>query len=251
MSDEPATTFARHLMAELGSALKRDLLAVYLYGSVVVGGFDEGVSDIDRLVVTRHDLDAPAIARIERFHGQTIEQFPEWNDRLELVYVARPTLAHFRDGGGLGVISPGEPFHIRDGIELWLQNLYLVRETGTALAGPDVRSAIPAISWPEFLGATRRYAEEVRTRNLRDAAPGARAYAVLTMCRALCTVRSSRPCSKRESATWVRDRMPGWAPLIDAAVRCRLSRGRVGFADDESRQAAETLVRALAAAVTE
>jgi hypothetical protein len=106
-------------------------------------------------------------------------------------------------------------------------------------------ATVPEISWSEFLAATTRYAAEVRGRGLRDATPGARAYGVLTMCRALRTLQAGRPCSKQEGAEWIRGRMPEWAWLIDAAEKCRLSRGRAGFADEQTIGAAETLIAQL------
>ena len=249
ITDQLPSVFVEELTTSLLSALGPDLVALYLYGSAVSGGFDPGVSDIDLIVVTAHDLGADTIARVESFHANTVERHPEWFDRLELVYVKRETLARFRDGGAIGVISPGEPFHVRDGIELWLQNFYLAREFGVTLAGPIPTATIPEISWPEFLAATRMYADEVRARDLRDATPGSRAYNLLTMCRALCTVRSNHPCSKQEGASWVRDHMPEWAYLVDAAERCRLSRGRTGFVDFETTRSAETLISLLGTAL--
>jgi len=249
ITDQLPALFVEELTTSLRSALGPNLVAVYLYGSAVSGGFDAGVSDIDLVVVTEHDLGADTIARIESFHAHTVERHPEWHDRLELVYVKRDTLARFRDGGAIGVISPGEPFHVRDGIEQWLQNFYLVREFGVTLAGPGPTATIPEISWPEFLAATRTYADEVRGRSLHDSTPGSRAYNVLTMCRALCTVRSNRPCSKQEGAAWVRTQMPEWAYLIDAAECCRLSRGQTGFADLETTPAAERLIALLGDAI--
>ena len=250
-AEELPATFAEELATGLRSALGPDLLAVYLYGSAISGGFDADVSDIDLLVVTERDLDDHAFARIEAFHERTIARHPVWYDRLELVYVGRGTLARFREGGSLGVISPGEPFHIREGVELWLQNFYLVREAGVTLSGPDPTTTIPPIPWSEFIAATMRYADEVCDRSLFDATPGARAYAVLTICRTLATIRLNRPCSKQQGATWVRTRMPEWAWLIDAAERCRLSRGRTGFADEETVRAVETLIGILGAAISD
>ena len=143
---QPPASLVEELKTGLGSALGSELVAVYLYGSSVSGGFDEDVSDIDLLVVTAQDLNEMDQGRIEALHARIVERHPEWDDRLELVYVGRETLAHFRAGGTIGVISPGEPFHIRDGIELWLQNFYLVRETGMTLTGPMPSATVPEIS---------------------------------------------------------------------------------------------------------
>jgi len=242
MSNQLPDTLAEELTGGLRFALGSDLVAVYLYGSAVVGGFVTDVSDIDLLVVTQRDLDAAVAERLEAFHSEFVGRHPDWDDRLELVYVGQDTLAHFRAGGGLGVISPGEPFHLRDGVELWIGNFYLVRETGRTLVGPPPADTIPSVSWTDFLTDIRRYADEVRSRNLRNATPGNRAYCVLTMCRALATIRNDRPCSKQEGAALVRSWMPKWAWLIDEAERCRLSRGRLDLADDRVTEAAASFV---------
>ena len=242
MSNQLPDTLAEELTGGLRFALGSDLVAVYLYGSAVVGGFVTDVSDIDLLVVTQRDLDAAVAERLEAFHSEFVGRHPDWDDRLELVYVGQDTLAHFRAGGGLGVISPGEPFHLRDGVDLWTSNFYLVRETGVTLFGPPPATTIPPVSWTDFLTEIRRYAEEVRSRNLRNATPGNRAYCVLTMCRALATIRNDRPCSKQEGAALVRSWMPKWAWLIDEAERCRLSRGRLDLADDRVTEAAASFV---------
>jgi hypothetical protein len=241
-TDRPIEAFVQELTAGLRSVVGADLVALYLYGSAVSGGFDTGVSDVDLLAVTARDVSDTDLAAVSAFHRAFVELHPEWDDRLEIVYVGRDTLARFRAGGLLGVISSGEPFHVRDGVELWLQNFFLVRETGVSLFGLGPAELVPAISWPEFIAATTRYAGEVRCHGLRDVAPGARAYGVLTMCRALCTIRSGRPCSKHEGAAWVQSRMPEWASLIDEAERCRLSKGQVGLTDEATLEAAEAFV---------
>lgn len=250
ISEHLAPDFLDDLTAGLRLALREDLVALYLYGSAVAGGFDPGVSDIDLLVVTAHSLDSPAVRRLGTLHRRTVEQRPEWDNRLELLYVDRGTLARFRGGGRLGIIHPGEPFHLRDGVELWLPDFYVAREAAITLVGPPATVVIPPISWSEFAAATIAYAQEVAGRDLDHVPPGEVAYDVLTLCRALCTIRSERPCSKQEGARWVRARMPEWAWLIDAAERCRLSGGRVGFADAGARSAARGLIARLNAAIT-
>jgi hypothetical protein len=242
MSDQRPSIFAAELTAGLRSAFGSDLVAVYLYGSATVGGFLPGVSDIDLLVVLERDLDEAAVAALGVFHTRAIEQHSDWDDRLELVYVGRGTLANFRSGGSLGVISPGEPFHVRDGVELWISNFYLVRETGVTVSGPPPAETIPPVSWSDFRVEIRRYADEVRSRDLFGATPGSRAYCVLTMCRALATLRDERAYSKDEAVALVRVSMPEWAWLIDEAARCRLSHGRAGLADEGTIEAARRFV---------
>jgi hypothetical protein len=75
---------------------------------------------------------------------------------------------------------------------------------------------------------------------------GVIAYTILTMCRALRTVRTGTHGSKQEAAAWTRERMPEWAWLVNVALECRLSRGTIGFEDERSRAAAETFIALLA-----
>ena len=239
------------LVAGIQSVLGTDLVGLYLYGSYVTGGFDVGVSDLDLVAVTSEDPERIDLAGPDRMHADLAAARPEWADRIEVVYIGRQALASFRTSRGrLAVISPGEPFHLRDERPAaWLQNWYLVRETGVALSGPPAAEVVPAVSWVEFVGATRRYAEELASRPLDDTSPGSLAYTVLTICRALFTVRAQALGSKQEAAAWVRQRMPEWDGLIAAALRCRLTRGTVGFNEASTRAAAASFIAALAAEI--
>jgi predicted nucleotidyltransferase len=247
MNDLPPGDVAATLASNVLGVLGDDLVGLYLYGSAVSGGFDPGVSDIDLVAVTATDVGALDLAALDRMHGHFLGRFPEWSDRLEIVYVGRETLRTFRTSrGGLAVISPGEPFHVREELAAeWLQNWYLVRETGVCLHGAEAAAVVPPIAWPEYVAATVRYADEVRNRSRVDAGPRDIAYAILTMCRAFRTVRTHAQSSKQEGVAWARDRIPEWAWLIDAAIECRLSRGTVGFKDEPSRATAERFIAQL------
>jgi predicted nucleotidyltransferase len=244
----PAADFVAALTLEIRRHFGDDLVGLYVYGSWVTGGFDPEVSDVDIVAVSSQEARSLDIASLGHMHDALIDRFPEWTDRLEIVYVGRATLRSFRTShGSLAVVSPGEPLHIRDERPAdWLQNWYLVRETGVCLFGADVSAIIPAISWDEFAAATVRYADELRDRSRLDANGDAVAYTVLTMCRALRVARTQTLGSKQEAASWARDRMPEWAWLIDAALECRLSRGTIGLDDETSRAAAETFIALLA-----
>ena len=246
--DEPVL---RELVARVHGVLGGDLVGLYLYGSAVSGGFDVGVSDLDLVAVCAVEVERLDLAGLEQMHRDFVAARPAWADRIEVVYVGRDALASFRTSDGrLAVISPGEPFHLRtERPAAWLQNWYFVRESGIALAGPPAADVVPAVSWSEFVGATRRYAEEISTRRLDDASPGSLAYAVLTMCRALFTVQTQALGTKQEAVAWIRQRMPEWDGLVVAALQCRLSLGAIGFDDSETRTAAASFIARLAAEI--
>jgi predicted nucleotidyltransferase len=236
------------LVASIQAVLGDEVVAVYLYGSYVSGGFDPGVSDVDLITVTATDADRIDLAGLERMHGEVVDRHPEWMDRIEVVYVGRDALQSFRSSPSpLAVVSPGEPFHLREEPLIdWLQNWYSIRETGLPLVGPPAAAIVPPITWSEFVAATARYAAEISARSLSAASPGSLAYAVLTMCRAYMTVVAHGHGSKQEAAAWTRERLPDWAWLVDAALACRLSRGMVSFDDEQTRTAAQTFVRIIA-----
>ena len=233
------------LVSGLQVAIGDDLIGIYLYGSYVSGGFDPGVSDLDLVTVTSRDPEQLDLASLERTHLAFVGRYPEWNDRIETVYVGRDTLRSFRTSRGrLAVISPGEPFHLRDdAVAAWVQNWYLVRETGVALFGPPASSLLPPISWPDFVAASRRYAGEIASHDLSDYSPGHLAYIVLTICRARRVVATGTYGSKQEAAAWAGEGDPDRAWLIDAALRCRLSSGMIGFDDPFTRAAAVAFIR--------
>ena len=236
------------LVADIRSALGDDLVAIYLFGSYVAGDFEPGVSDLDLVAVSTRQLHEPDLITLDRTHRSFADRHPDWSDRIEVVYISVDALRSFRTSRGrLAVISPGEPFHLRDERPAdWIQNWYLVRETGVALLGPVATQLIPPIAWPEFVAASRRYAREIAARSLDDVSPGQLAYNVLTICRALRAVETDTLSSKREAADWVRERDPDQAWLIDAALRCRLSGGMIGFDDPGSRSEAVEFIRQVA-----
>ena len=241
------------LVSSIHTALRDDLVGIYLYGSYVSGGFDPGISDLDLVAVTSAEVETIDLALLDRVHRDFVTRHPDWTDRLEVVYIGRATLEAFRTSAGrLAVISPGEPFHLRDEpVFEWVQNWYLVRETGLVLYGPAAATLIPPVAWDEFAAAAARYGEQISSQQLRDASPSAIAYAVLTMCRALMTVQTQAHVSKQEAAAWTRRRMPDRAGVIDTALRSRASRGASGFDDTESRAAAQVFIGLAAARIRE
>jgi predicted nucleotidyltransferase len=235
------------LVTDLRPVLGGDLIGLYLYGSTVTGGFDPGVSDVDLVAVTRAGPNELDLNGLDRVHRSVVDRHPEWADRLEILYVDRAALASPETNGAqLAVISPGEPFHVTGPASDWLQNWYLLRETGIALIGPPASEVVPSISRHAFINAVVHYVEYLRTKPISELGPGALAYSVLSVCRALTTVRAGRLCSKQEGAAWVREQMRDWAWLIDLALACRLSGGTKGFDDDRTHSAAIRLIELLA-----
>lgn len=217
-ADPAVDAVLEDLVAGIRTVLGADLVAIYLYGSYVSGGFDVGISDLDLVAATSAEVEDLDLASIEQMHRDITRRHPDWDDRIEVVYVGRATLGSFRTSlGRLAVISPGEPFHVRDDrVAEWVQNWYLVRTTGIVLHGPSAEAVVPPVSWPEFSAAAAQYATQVAGRSLHDSSPGSVAYAVLTMSRAVMTVRTQTHASKQEGAAWASNP----APRVRSRGRC-------------------------------
>jgi len=208
--EKPPAELLEALISGINGVLGDDLIAVWLFGSSVTGGFDPGISDIDLVALTSPTIEAVDLPGLEQMHQRLVDRYPDWEDRIEVVYVSREALESFRTSvGGLAVISPGEPFHVRDDpLSDWLQSWYLVRETGVSLYGPSPAAIVPPIPITEFVAAIARYSGELPNRRRDDATGGSVAYAVLTMCRALQTIELGTIGSKQEAASWARGQLP-------------------------------------------
>lgn len=220
--DPSARALLEQLLPQWQALLHLDLIGVYLFGSLVTGDFDE-VSDIDLMVVTESDLTAAQFHALDHMQQQAVQRLPEWEHRLEVVYLSRRALRTFRtERSTIAVISPGEPFHFKEAGNDWLINWYLVRAKGLTLLGQAATTIIEPISTDEYLAAVRQQVLEWRdwVQTVRDSLPG-QGYAILTMCRALYACMHGEQASKRQAAEWATEQYPAWAAAIRDAWHWR------------------------------
>jgi hypothetical protein len=205
-----------------------NLVGSYLFGSVATGDFEPGISDVDIVAIVRSDLTAGQLAELQRLHRDIVEETPEWEDRVEVVYLSSRALATFRtESSAAARISPGEPFHAIEVDYGWLIDWYQLRDVGIALYGAPAASLVPVISHDEYVEAVRRHMLAWPDWAGGLATQGSQAYAILTMCRGLRTSRTGELVSKREAARWACEVLPEHADLIRDAVVWR-GRRRTG-----------------------
>ena len=198
------------------------LVGLYLFGSLATGTFDEGVSDIDLIAVLSDRPDDELAERLDRTHADLTTANPAWSGRIEVIYISARGLANCRtDPTTIAVTSPGEPFHVVEAGRDWNLNWYPAREEGVALVGPPIQTLIPPIPFKELAEEVRASLMAFPGRIENDAHPGSQAYAILTMCRGLHTIRLGLRPSKREGATWAQQEFPKWADLIEQALAWR------------------------------
>lgn len=199
------------------------LIGLYLYGSIVTGDFDPSCSDIDLLAALTSDINGEEFAALDRLHQQLMRQFKAWEGRIEIAYLAERGLKTFRtENTPIGIMSPGEPFHIIEAGKGWLMNWYVVREKGITLSGPPPASIISPIAKEEYLQGVREYARVWKERIPDDVrARPSQAYAILTLCRAAYALKKGEITSKKQAALWAQHEFPAWAELIRQALTWR------------------------------
>jgi predicted nucleotidyltransferase len=211
----------RELAERLPVVLGRNLVGVYLYGSLTQRAFDPRRSDVDCVVVTRRDLSDAQFKRLGEWLKRAAES-NHWAARLQMLFLVRDEVlttdaraCHYQFGvlkrGG----SDGNPI-------IWMN----VLESGVVLFGPRPESFVPAIT-PGILfealvrevGYLREEISEKPSSEWRDV-PSYRAYAVLTLCRILYSFEKGAIVSKRRAARWALRHLPGeWHGLILQASR--------------------------------
>jgi len=213
------------LLYRMQQILDKNLIGLYLYGSLVTGDFDVQISDIDLLAITSSDIDDTEFEQLRKMHSDLATENPNWDGRIEVQYLSADALRIFKtQRSQIAVISPGEPFNIKDAGIDWLINWYIVRKKGVTLFGPSPQTFIPPISKEEFLQASREHAKDwiEWTNQPRDGK--GQSYAILTMCRALYASQNGEQASKKQAALWAQEQFSQWASLIQNAFVWRAAR---------------------------
>jgi predicted nucleotidyltransferase len=245
-------TLLEDLLGQMREILGDRLVGLYLYGSLVSGDFDPHISDIDLLAATATDLTEDEFARLHKMHDDFAAKHPEWYDRVEVAYLSVRGLKTFREERSpISVISPGEPFNLKDAGADWLVNWWVVRENGVALYGPPASEVIAPIASGEFFQVVQDHARHWPTwvHDLRH--PKAQAYAILTMCRAQYAIEHGEQPSKQQAAAWAQARWPEWAALIEQALVWRVAPEAVLPDGEESFAETEAFVTFVAAEIGE
>jgi hypothetical protein len=240
------------LLGRMQRILGENLAGLYLYGSLVSGGFDPEISDVDLLAVVSTDVDQAQFERLRAMHETLEAQNPGWKDRIEVQYVSTHALQTFRtERSQIAAISPGEPFHFKEAGKEWLINWYVIRNRGRVLYGADASTHIPPISKGEYLQAVREHvtmwvewADEPQDQAWQG-------YVILTMCRIAYSLRFGEQCSKGEAARWMQSEVPDWAWLIDQALAWRRGERDEGAAQLETFDETARFVRFVADQVLE
>lgn len=239
---QEANAVIAELLAGMQSILGERLTGLYVFGSLATGAFEPGRSDIDLLAAVATDLTADEFAGLDRLHHDVVQSHPAWLERIEVGYLAVDRLRKMEPGSRMALISPGEPFHLKESGYDWLFNLNSLLERNLTVYGPPPDTLIDPVPverllriLPDQMREWRTWVTETDYVNHR----GYHGYMVITMCRSLYLFRNRHQVSKREATDWAQAALPEWAPLIRDAIRwCE-------YPDSETADLATTKSRSL------
>jgi hypothetical protein len=213
----------------VADALGARLVGLYLGGSLALGGFDRGSSDIDVLVATARMPPAPAIERLAALHA-ALRAAGGWTARLEAVYLPVAALRRYdpSDRRRYPVGAGDREFALGRQGPTWVLDRWIAREHGLVVAGPSPRTLIDPVAPAQLREAARASLLEHWAGQL-DGPPPAwlrprnyQAFAVLSLCRALYCLDHGEVVSKPAAAAWASRRFgPPWPQLVARALTWR------------------------------
>ena len=212
-------------VSQTRASLGDDLIGLYLVGSFALGGFDED-SDVDFLCVTRDELTLAQQASIQAMHGRLYDLETSWAKHLEGSYISAERLRLGADGSLFFYLDNTARAliwsdHCNKSVVRW--TLY---HHGIALHGPAANTLLEPVDSEALRRETRRamrsWLEEIQAQPQLVDNRWYQAYAVVTRCRMLYTLREGAVASKPAAVRWALEHLDSsWAGLIERSWRDR------------------------------
>jgi len=156
------------LLGEVRAIVGPEFVGMYCYGSLSLGDFAPGSSDIDFLVVTEHELPENMLHALEAMHARIAASGLKWAEKLEGSYIPRVALRRYDPANNRHpTIGADWPFSIRAHGAHWVIKRATVQEYGVVVQGPPPQTLIAPIS-PDDLAAAARQALDEFWRISRD-----------------------------------------------------------------------------------
>lgn len=214
----------QRLLADAKRVLKEHFLGLYVHGSLANCDFKPERSDIDFLIVTAHELPAEVLPELAAMHASLAASGLPWADKLEGPYIPQaalrrydPTHAHhpaLRVDGSFSIDAHGSD---------WVIQRQVLRQQGIVLAGPPLQDLIDPVQPEDLREAARATLNEWWAPMLDEPSRlhsrEYQAYAALTMCRILYTIRFGAIATKSDAAYWAQAELgERWAGLIEQSL---------------------------------
>lgn len=211
------------MCSKMQSILGKKLVGFYLYGSLSLGDFDPAASDVDFLIVTDGTLSSEEFELLRVMHEEISASNLAYAHHLEGSYIPVVALRRYDPENNLHpTIGIDWEFQVAEHGRRWVLERHIVREHGVVVYGPPPATLIDPVSERELRHAVCEELSNGWTAALEK--PGwlqtrdYQAFAILTMCRALYTLKHGELTSKPIAAAWAHQQYPEWQPMIERAL---------------------------------
>jgi predicted nucleotidyltransferase len=209
------------LAQKISASLGKNLVGLYLFGSLTYGDFNPDRSDIDLIAILTETASPTEIDELRAIFESLKARFPKWANRVEVSYTLVEMFANIEPPGKRPYFGDGRFWSdALYGYE-WIINNYLIFKYGIPLIGPDVNTLFKEPTSEQVKEASSQifYKELEPILRNKDWIDDShyQSYTVLNLCRILYTVLNSDARSKKVAASWVSSNFPKWSKLIQAA----------------------------------
>ena len=248
--------YLERVVSTLGDDLGADLIGVYLHGSLAMGAFTPGRSDIDVIAVCTTSISSERSVAL----GKALAAIPtpRSGGDLEFNLVADDAMRAPFTGPGfeVRVNTHEEPFVVdgHDRPDDYLATDYaMVRARGRSLYGPGPREAIPE---PDRAVLIRAFLDDHEVARSEGAAwwgghdlpeSASMAYLVLNGARTLRYLETGELGSKAEGAAWLEQHDPD--PSVHALLEAALTYQRGGAPDQPDERVLDAFLDRVEAAL--
>lgn len=198
-----------------------NIVGVYLFGSLVLGDFDENFSDIDLMIVLKKDINKDEFEKIKNLQKYISEKYPRFGtDGIEMIFVSTETIKNYLvKEAFLTAVAPGNPLETIVCKPEFLIYFYIVKNYGETILGTPKEEVFSEISITDFVNMSNKvalenipYWKEACKKTLHE-----QFYAVITLCRALYVKENKTYPSKLEAKNWAKNKYPNFKDIVEYA----------------------------------
>lgn len=198
-----------------------NMIGIYLFGSLVLGDFDENFSDIDLMIVLKSNINKDEFEKIKDLQKYIAEKYSRFGtDGIEMIFVSTDTINNYLNKKTyLTAVAPGNPLETIICKPEFLIYFYIVKNYGETVLGTPKEEVFSKISITDFVNMSNSvalenipYWNEACKKTLHE-----QFYAVITLCRALYIKENKTYPSKLEAKNWAKNKYLNFKDIVEYA----------------------------------